>query len=169
MRGEYRTSHRTHGHDPELPPRARRIHTVPFVHLPYIGTTSACAENTPADRKAHPYRGNYLRVRGEYATDRINYSPAAELPPRARRIPTAFGPLSSAFGTTSACAENTVHDHVKQHIDWNYLRVRGEYCGYPQIKAACRELPPRARRIHFPLDAHLIIKGTTSACAENTQ
>ena len=31
------------------------------------------------------------------------------------------------------------------------------------------ELPPRARRIHFPINLATIENGTTSACAENTQ
>ena len=30
-------------------------------------------------------------------------------------------------GTTSACAENTVHDTIIDAIRGNYLRVRGEY------------------------------------------
>ena len=30
------------------------------------------------------------------------------------------------------------------------------------------ELPPRARRIHFPHTHKLPLRGTTSACAENT-
>ena len=51
---------------------------------------------------------------------------------------------------------------------WNYLRVRGEYRYSQGDSAGHQELPPRARRIHIEIDARNIIRGTTSACAENT-
>ena len=72
------------------------------------------------------------------------------------------------FGTTSACAENTLtgDDHASEA--WNYLRVRGEY-RYPWGLAGLpRELPPRARRIQSLFDLLKSGSGTTSACAENT-
>ena len=50
----------------------------------------------------------------------------------------------------------------------NYLRVRGEYGNTPPRANAKWELPPRARRIHFPINLATIENGTTSACAENT-
>ena len=50
----------------ELPPRARRILIGERQVRRYLGTTSACAENTlPALFFADDPR-NYLRVRGEY-------------------------------------------------------------------------------------------------------
>ena len=55
--------------DLELPPRARRIHTLNYTPPQPHGTTSACAENT-AQKHVWGYRpGNYLRVRGEYCYD----------------------------------------------------------------------------------------------------
>ena len=51
--------------------------------------------------------GNYLRVRGEYFTTRRGSEEAAELPPRARRIPTTPAKCGGFHRTTSACAENT--------------------------------------------------------------
>ena len=50
----------------------------------------------------------------------------------------------------------------------NYLRVRGEYGSTIDTMTETEELPPRARRIpliHLPQTIH---RGTTSACAENT-
>ena len=52
------------------------------------------------------------------------------------------------FGTTSACAENTLQS--------------------PHRCAIWRELPPRARRIPAGAATNLHTVGTTSACAENT-
>ena len=71
-----------------------------------------------------------------------------ELPPRARRIHVRVGDHCVLGGTTSACAENTVCGGLVGEIDWNYLRVRGEYLNL--------------------LIRHLDGEGTTSACAENT-
>ena len=51
----------------ELPPRARRILFAANVRNDQNGTTSACAENTVSAGRVAPNRGNYLRVRGEYA------------------------------------------------------------------------------------------------------
>ena len=76
---------------------------------------------------------------------------------------------TSLMGTTSACAENTCRNPQNAFLDWNYLRVRGEYssgASWPQAKS---ELPPRARRILFRLARQGGARGTTSACAENTQ
>ena len=72
-----------------------------------------------------------------------------ELPPRARRIhfPPIFPPEKR--GTTSACAENTLHAPLRAHLMWNYLRVRGEYDTTLDLVHDQRELPPRARRIRI--------------------
>jgi len=50
----------------------------------------------------------------------------------------------------------------------NYLRVRGEYRVGPSASISCPELPPRARRIQVKYHGHIMDRGTTSACAENT-
>ena len=52
--------------------------------------------------------------------------------------------------------------------EWNYLRVRGEYCGCASTTPVRSELPPRARRIRHHARNELFRQGTTSACAENT-
>ena len=73
------------------------------------------------------HNGNYLRVRGEYATVGWFSPRVGELPPRARRI-RYHGEAKIVYnGTTSACAENTPFSIRKRHNRWNYLRVRGEY------------------------------------------
>ncbi len=118
-----------------------------------MGTTSACAENTPCGTNGRNGGGNYLRVRGEYHPPEASATNASELPPRARRILVSNRISFRLFGTTSACAENTRHVSPAQQRFWNYLRVRGEYrsCQYPKGQAS--ELPPRARRIretNFP-------------------
>ena len=50
-----------------------------------------------------------------------------ELPPRARRIHGGNIQRPIAFGTTSACAENTGIFPARYRHQGNYLRVRGEY------------------------------------------
>ena len=111
----------------ELPPRARRILTgQPNGAVPQ-GTTSACAENTPAENHAHHHGWNYLRVRGEYPEHDSIPDHWWELPPRARRIPLNPVSVPGQSGTTSACAENTLGLSVWRFSAWNYLRVRGEY------------------------------------------
>ena len=71
-------------------------------------------------------------------------------------------------GTTSACAENTHASVTSGAMVWNYLRVRGEYEYLRYDFFPDSELPPRARRIRG-IDMDLFrTRGTTSACAENT-
>ena len=152
----------------ELPPRARRIRRGHSVLYSSLGTTSACAENTPPTRGGCVHHGNYLRVRGEYLLRFIASATSAELPPRARRIPGRRLGSNRVKGTTSACAENTRSVMLSCWNSWNYLRVRGEYCGSIPIIYGFAELPPRARRI-LGLNALMgMCIGTTSACAENT-
>ena len=71
-------------------------------------------------------------------------------------------------GTTSACAENTMHRHLRPGDNRNYLRVRGEYNDLWEHWGDKAELPPRARRIPLGCTHHVGLFGTTSACAENT-
>ena len=72
-------------------------------------------------------------------------------------------------GTTSACAENTFACSARVVSPWNYLRVRGEYNPARSTSQSEMELPPRARRIPNGALCTLKMKGTTSACAENTE
>ena len=111
----------------ELPPRARRIPTRVEHPAPWIGTTSACAENTSKALASNMISRNYLRVRGEYDKIFPGWREQMELPPRARRILFHHAPPRAAQGTTSACAENTLILLSSLLIAWNYLRVRGEY------------------------------------------
>ena len=152
----------------ELPPRARRI---PFHieagHVPR-GTTSACAENTVCVLLGCLYGWNYLRVRGEYPTHATRQVPQSELPPRARRIPPCKSWGRPNRGTTSACAENTQFKQTTPPPRWNYLRVRGEYDSLGVEWIIYTELPPRARRILLNIEHKTKLRGTTSACAENT-
>ena len=152
----------------ELPPRARRIHITPPVNHDILGTTSACAENTDPVAISLLTWGNYLRVRGEYTGETYTDVGLSELPPRARRIHHFRMCHGLTGGTTSACAENTLHSSTPANHKRNYLRVRGEYL--PSESNACTpmELPPRARRIRFGCGYHPAPLGTTSACAENT-
>mgnify|MGYP001691206648 FL=1 len=91
-----------------------------------------------------------------------------ELPPRARRILNDVEQLIIDFGTTSACAENTLMVARLRRLHRNYLRVRGEYDSDFLDVLAPWELPPRARRIRSNTTQGLVEHGTTSACAENT-
>ena len=133
------------------------------------GTTSACAENTRYFLGCPCRCWNYLRVRGEYIEHVINAVHPVELPPRARRILWLRINDARAFGTTSACAENTMRKKLYLADCWNYLRVRGEYnCSVVAVLLS-RELPPRARRIRLLKPNPIGHIGTTSACAENTR
>ena len=91
-----------------------------------------------------------------------------ELPPRARRIRRISANGKDAWGTTSACAENTATTASKHRDLQNYLRVRGEYSNTALNISGKTELPPRARRILYNSFLRLQNEGTTSACAENT-
>ena len=168
VRGEY-LFHVSETHSAgELPPRARRIQP-PLARASIAsGTTSACAENTDADVLGDSRDGNYLRVRGEYHGFRASPLKNTELPPRARRILTSARCFNASTGTTSACAENTVHECCPIPCIRNYLRVRGEYSRTPAIVVPDSELPPRARRIRTRVRTQHRAMGTTSACAENT-
>ena len=108
VRGEYQTFQMINHIQVELPPRARRILSDYVDEPELIGTTSACAENTQRRMADASDVGNYLRVRGEYGTLAATAANLGELPPRARRIRFKLSPPVFFFGTTSACAENTV-------------------------------------------------------------
>ena len=86
VRGEYPGSLRSTETSTELPPRARRILGVESEAVFTMGTTSACAENTPHAPSQIGLPRNYLRVRGEYVIGVAYRFSARELPPRARRI-----------------------------------------------------------------------------------
>ena len=107
MRGEYPLVVFANQVISELPPRARRIPPAYRLHGSFIGTTSACAENTAGDTSDNSNKRNYLRVRGEYGEIRLRDIENLELPPRARRILGNLIFQCSYCGTTSACAENT--------------------------------------------------------------
>ena len=72
-------------------------------------------------------------------------------------------------GTTSACAENTFIKDKVGTFSGNYLRVRGEYAAMASQAGLMMELPPRARRIPQRASSCQKLRGTTSACAENTE
>ena len=120
-------------------------------------------------KKSLIWSGNYLRVRGEYNRYSSPSSSASELPPRARRILPIPWIDVTISGTTSACAENTVHGDSNTTKIWNYLRVRGEYSTWWVSPGDTGELPPRARRILYGHSRVISWAGTTSACAENTR
>ena len=168
VRGEYARSWPTRIFRQELPPRARRIPRPLPMCWAIGGTTSACAENTVPRRACLDRGWNYLRVRGEYKKKNLSIPPKWELPPRARRIQSRAGPALTAGGTTSACAENTLTWGCFVVRIRNYLRVRGEYLGGELHNLPRQELPPRARRIRVTCVALHALRGTTSACAENT-
>ena len=68
VRGEYKCNENVNFICAELPPRARRIQHGPQIRIQIVGTTSACAENTANAHNPVVSAGNYLRVRGEYAS-----------------------------------------------------------------------------------------------------
>ena len=147
VRGEYLSATVPAEAFDELPPRARRILGPGRGRRRTLGTTSACAENTPGAASRSCAIWNYLRVRGEYPFDWAIGRTPWELPPRARRIRFIIILAFPFRGTTSACAENTRSCHRIQYWCRNYLRVRGEYHPRPLKRQNPRELPPRARRI----------------------
>ena len=169
VRGEYCAQPQIFVTFLELPPRARRIHTLTTLPRHGRGTTSACAENTAKmqDTTGRPW--NYLRVRGEYGEPHMPFDETRELPPRARRIRASRNNMKHITRTTSACAENTCGSLSGLLSTRNYLRVRGEYKFVGLREVTRQELPPRARRIPFVHPQKVRMLGTTSACAENTR
>ena len=127
VRGEYKPGVFLYAPIMELPPRARRILNLSSIGIVRQGTTSACAENTPAPWASIWNPWNYLRVRGEYLLQCLDCVQSKELPPRARRIRLLGVASVVTSGTTSACAENTLGTYRRPYIGRNYLRVRGEY------------------------------------------
>ena len=65
VRGEYPHGFSATPQGAELPPRARRIPNHQNHQTTFLGTTSACAENTPTGGFRYGPMRNYLRVRGE--------------------------------------------------------------------------------------------------------
>ena len=168
VRGEYRYRISGESSKQELPPRARRILGPGRGRRRTLGTTSACAENTPGAASRSCAIWNYLRVRGEYPFDWAIGRTPWELPPRARRIRFIIILAFPFRGTTSACAENTHSGSGRGDCLQNYLRVRGEYTVVHWARCMASELPPRARRILHGRGRGAYVIGTTSACAENT-
>ena len=147
VRGEYISIRNGLATLMELPPRTRRILSSCPWKVPLIGTTSAYAENTSQPAESADPAGNYLRVRGEYASSRRRGHQAPELPPRTRRILPLPERERGAQGTTSAYAENTWPRVATADLARNYLRVRGEYPWLNHGQTTTLELPPRTRRI----------------------
>ena len=71
-------------------------------------------------------------------------------------------------GTTSAHAENTTPPRGSCENPRNYLRARGEYGANHFASGDSQELPPRTRRILSAASIVRMMRGTTSAHAENT-
>ena len=107
-------------------------------------------------------------MRGEYSLRRWSCWQRSELPPHARRIRRSGRNFLCLSGTTSACAENTKATGEAPELNWNYLRMRGEYPSVRMWVSMRMELPPHARRIQSTRAAAVLRNGTTSACAENT-
>ena len=137
----------------ELPPRTRRIQFARTDGGRGAGTTSAHAENTFIKNGLQTLGENYLRARGEYSPSALIPPAGLELPPRTRRILCAAVVGVGHGGTTSAHAENTVGVATPTAIGGNYLRARGEYGSASVRPVACRELPPRTRRIQIGVSA----------------
>ena len=152
----------------ELPPRTRRILVQGEKCGFRMGTTSACAENTPRPERRKSECWNYLRVRGEYGGVFGGGDDGTELPPRTRRIQLTMYTLRCINGTTSAYAENTTVSAAQRPSPGNYLRVRGEYTIVNTHECKVLELPPRTRRIPLTSPPKMNSQGTTSAYAENT-
>ena len=127
MRGEYSSCVVGQDTTLELPPHARRILKLCGRPGYYLGTTSACAENTGCQSRPAHHSRNYLRMRGEYLPMASFFAWVLELPPHARRILGEIDCWEWVFGTTSACAENTLRVSPAAVVRWNYLRMRGEY------------------------------------------
>ena len=136
VRGEYLSATVPAEAFDELPPRARGILGPGRGRRRTLGTTSACAENTPGAASRSCAIWNYLRVRGEYPFDWAIGRTPWELPPRARRIRFIIILAFPFRGTTSACAENTHSGSGRGDCLQNYLRVRGEYWRVPGFDIA---------------------------------
>ena len=133
-----------------------------------IGITSACAEQTPACCSGKIIQWDHLRVCGAdlaNAADLVNPygSPPRvrsrrrldDLPVRRRRI-------------TSACAEQTGSTSGVESSTRDHLRVCGaDYVIEEPDSIVCGS-PPRVRSRPRRLPGRGVLRGITSACAEQT-
>ena len=153
---------------PGSPPRvrSRRVRIQQFVGL--VGITSACAEQTSTIRQTRLRNWDHLRVCG---ADR--WRERAEplvwgSPPRVRSRLLFSSDTARALWITSACAEQTPAALLFAPLRSDHLRV----CGADDTTwTLCDELegsPPRVRSRPVQTSVAVLVKGITSACAEQT-
>ena len=152
------------------------------------GITSACAEQTAANTSPHSSTTDHLRVCGA-DPGIVPVVPAYRgLPPRVRSRRVRGRHPEHAVGITSACAEQTKPNHQPTAANEDYLRVCGadhrfrlqprhpwdylRVCGADLVQTldtlVGAGLPPRVRSRLIERKKNEIVRGITSACAEQT-
>ena len=146
--------------------RSRRA--VRPVHVPILGITSACAEQTPPIRPTWTRTGDHLRVCG---ADEIIYSKEAThagSPPRVRSRRRELPVAVQHGGITSACAEQTGVSRVIVARFRDHLRVCGADAPSGVVRPAVDGSPPRVRSRPDLGASPSAWQGIISACAEQT-
>ena len=150
------------------PPRVRSRPHDGVEHAHAEGITSACAEQTLAQRCQNRSDWDHLRVCGADRGFLIPETSGGGSPPRVRsrhvHVRVGFG----WRGITSACAEQTVWDELWHLPQGDHLRV----CGADKAKVEQLEnekgSPPRVRSRRCSGGQGKDRGGITSACAEQT-
>ena len=156
------------GTDRGSPPRVRSRRAVRPVHVPILGITSACAEQTPPIRPTWTRTGDHLRVCG---ADEIIYSKEAThagSPPRVRSRRRELPVAVQHGGITSACAEQTGVSRVIVARFRDHLRVCGADAPSGVVRPAVDGSPPRVRSRPDLGASPSAWQGIISACAEQT-
>ena len=156
------------GTDRGSPPRVRSRRAVRPVHVPILGITSACAEQTPPIRPTWTRAGDHLRVCG---ADEIIYSKEAThagSPPRVRSRRRELPVAVQHGGITSACAEQTGVSRVIVARFRDHLRVCGADAPSGVVRPAVDGSPPRVRSRPDLGASPSAWQGIISACAEQT-
>ena len=151
------------------PPRVRS--RLPEVHadLQPLGITSACAEQTVEARLPPAWGRDHLRVCGADRHPQNQQHMHLGSPPRVRSRQASVFRLPSHVRITSACAEQTRSASGRRSRATDHLRVCGADDSFAASAATLAGSPPRVRSRLPWSRLNTVIRGITSACAEQTQ
>ena len=133
-----------------------------------LGITSACAEQTRQRRSRYPPPRDHLRVCG--ADDGITVGTPVQLgsPPRVRSRQNLLRIKHGKQRITSACAEQTAVAVTGIVVFGDHLRVCGADPNRTTRTLSSSGSPPRVRSRPLQNSGEHLLRGITSACAEQT-
>ena len=132
------------------------------------GITSACAEQTPAQRLISAFGRDHLRVCGADPCADCVRTRHWGSPPRVRSRHASDAVLDGETGITSACAEQTQARPKHHPSRKDHLRVCGADLLFASFRSWPRGSPPRVRSRRAGRGVVRLLSRITSACAEQT-